>query len=94
MRARERDAAEGIVRLTVMADYGGSPIWRAHGEVRVWPEELGLTAPLCDRIRRWGLAYERELADVDYDEWAREGPRLAAAIAEELGGGAVVDFQP
>ena len=91
MRAREADAAAGITRITLMADYGAM-LWRAHNAGTPTPEELGLTEDLCRRLWAWLRLWEDNNVEGD-DGWTAEGATLANEIAAELGPGAIVDFR-
>lgn len=91
--ADKRDRDRGVVRLTVMADYACSGIWKGRAGGPVTPEELGLSAALCERVRRWSEAYQNELQGTDVRQWSREGPEIAAAIQAELGPDAKVDYR-
>jgi hypothetical protein len=84
----------GDARRTVrlLADYGVEwPLWDAQGPVDD-PLSLGLSEPLCGRIRRWFVAsgeasfQEEPLAeDMSDEEFEAEALRLVDAIQEELG---------
>ena len=92
--ADKRDRDRGILRLTVMPDYGCSGIWKGRAEGPVAPEDLGLSRELCDRVRRWSEAYQAESPDTDWAQWKKEGPQIASAIQAELGPSAKVDYRP
>ena len=91
--ADKRDRDRGAVRLTVMPGYGCSGIWKGRIGGPVTPEELGLSAALCERVWQWSMAYQNELQGIDVKEWLREGPEIAAAIQSELGPAAKVEYR-
>ncbi len=92
--ADQRDRDRGVLRLTVMADYGCSGLWKGRAGGPIAPEDLGLSPELCERVRQWSDAYQRELEGTDAATWSRLGPQLAKAIQVELGPTAQVDYRP
>lgn len=92
--ADQRDQDQGVLRLTVMADYGCSGLWKGRTGGPVAPEDLGLSPELCERVRQWSDAYQRELSGTDPATWLRQGSRLAEAIQIELGPSARVNYRP
>jgi hypothetical protein len=91
--ADKRDQDRGRLRLTVMAEYGSSSIWKGRVAGPISPEDLGLSAELCERVWQWSMAYQADSPATDWDQWSVEGPRLAA-IQAELGPTAHVDYRP
>jgi len=76
-RADKRDQDRGRLRLTVMAEYGCSPIWKGRAGGPIPPEDLGLSAELCERIWQWSMAYQAESPDTDWGKWSTElGPTV------------------
>lgn len=90
----KRDRDLGLIRLTVMADYGCSGIWKGRAGGPVTPEDLGLSPELCSRANEWSAAYQAELQGVDPKAWDSEGRRIAEAIQAELGPRSEVDYRP
>jgi hypothetical protein len=92
--ADQRDQDRGVLLLTVMADYGCSGLWKGRAGGPIAPEDLGLSPELCERVRQWSEAYQRELKGTDAGKWSRQGRRLAEAIQIELGPTAKVGYRP
>ena len=46
--ADQRDRDRGVLRLTVMPDYGCSGLWKGRAGGPIAPEDLGLSPELCD----------------------------------------------
>ena len=91
--ADKRDHDRGNIRLTVMAEYGCSPIWKGRAGGPIPPEDLGLSPELCDRVWRWSVAFKNELLGADVQDWGRQGAGIAAAIQAELGPTARVAYR-
>lgn len=76
--------------LLVMAEHSvGDPVWdrpRGTGSP-VSLSELGVSAPLRQRLREWNEEYERSALDDDEDPgWIRHGLTLAHDLQRELPG--------
>lgn len=90
--------------LRLAADYGCSPLWWHSDPTRmgsVDPEELGLSAALCQRLWRWAERFDAQvnlkdpqdierggkpLEGAELAAWKAEGDALRVALRSELAG--------
>jgi hypothetical protein len=87
--------------IRLLADYGVEwPLWDTGGPVDD-SRSLGLSEPLCERIRRWFVATGEAAfeppppaEDMSEEEIGAEAMRLVDAIQEELGDRCRVIYVP